>query len=145
MDNITDNKKIGRPLLWNLEQKLINKYTPKIPHFINGYNLTWANIIWTAGIVFAGLMAKSDLYWLWLSSFFIFMQWLTDSFDGAVGRYRNSGLIKWGYYMDHLFDYLFLGAILISYSIIMPTGYRFEILMTMVIFSAFMMNSFLKT
>lgn len=143
-EEISDKKKIGESLLWNLEQKLINKVTPKLPNFVNGYNLTWCNVLWTTGVVFSGLLAKTNINWLWLMSFFIFMQWLTDSFDGAVGRYRKTGLIKWGYYMDHLFDYLFLAAILLSYSLIMPVGYDFAILLTLIIFSGFMVNSFLS-
>ncbi len=57
---------------------------------------------------------------------FILIQWLTDSLDGALGRYRKEGLVKWGgYYMDHLLVF-FLCAILIGYSLLIT--YRYPVL-----------------
>jgi phosphatidylglycerophosphate synthase len=30
----------------------------------------------------------------------IVFQYITDLLDGEIGRKRNTGLIKWGFYMD---------------------------------------------
>ena len=38
----------------------------------------------------------------------IVLHYFTDHFDGKLGKYRDTGLRKWGFYMDHLFDYGFL-------------------------------------
>ena len=73
----------------------------------------------------------------------IMFQYVTDLFDGAVGRYRNTGLVKWGYYMDHFLDYVFLGSILIGYGFIMPTNYE-NLFFIIIIFVGFMINSFLS-
>jgi phosphatidylglycerophosphate synthase len=143
-DQPAESTKKGKSLLWDLEQKFINTITPKLPQWMNGYNLTWCNVFWTVGVVLFGLLAKGNINWLWLVSIMIFMQWLTDSFDGAVGRYRKTGLVKWGYYMDHLFDYLFLCAILLAYSFVMPDGYDYELFLVLIVFGAFMVNSFLS-
>ncbi len=51
------------------------------------------------------------------------MQYITDMLDGAVGRMRNTGLIKWGFYMDHFLDYVFLSSIIIGYSFLLPQSY----------------------
>jgi len=45
---------------------------------------------------------------------FIF-HYFTDHFDGKLGNFRDRGLRKWGFYMDHLVDYGFLCSILIGY------------------------------
>lgn len=74
----------------------------------------------------------------------IFAQWLTDSFDGAIGRYRKFGLIRWGYYMDHFLDYIFLCSILIGYSLILPDHFKYLLFFLLAIFGAFMVNSFLS-
>ncbi len=73
----------------------------------------------------------------------IFLQYITDLLDGKVGRERNTGLIQWGYYMDHFLDYIFLCSILISYSLMLPINYDFMMLLILVIFGGFMVNSFL--
>jgi hypothetical protein len=51
--------------------------------------------------------AARDLRWLWGVSAMIFMQYATDHYDGKLGKYRGTGLVRWGYYMDHLLDYFF--------------------------------------
>ena len=42
----------------------------------------------------------------------------TDSFDGALGRRRDTGIPKWGYYMDHLLDFVFMWCVSKPVSII---------------------------
>jgi archaetidylinositol phosphate synthase len=63
--------------------------------------------------------------------------------DGEIGRRRNTGLIKWGYYMDHLLDYGFLCALLIGYFFILPTQFIYLHFFLLAVFGAYMANSFL--
>jgi hypothetical protein len=49
-------------------------------------------ILWSAGIVMAGFMARTDMRWLWVFSGCIFLQYVTDMLDGAVGRGVIQGL-----------------------------------------------------
>jgi len=49
----------------------------------------------SAGIIIFGYLAKDNFSWLWLSSLMIFLQWFTDSFDGALGKFRDTGIPKW--------------------------------------------------
>jgi len=39
---------------------------------------------------------------------------LTDSLDGAVGRFRNEGYVLWGYYADHSLDTLYECACMLA-------------------------------
>ena len=71
-------------------------------------------------------------------------QYLSDLFDGAVGRHRNTGLIKWGYYMDHFLDYVFQSSIVIAYMLIAPGGLSGYFVAILVLSSAFMVSSFLS-
>lgn len=70
-------------------------------------------------------------------------QYLTDLFDGAVGRMRNTGLIKWGYYMDHFLDYVFLCSLLIAYFFIVPEHFVYLSFAMLALYGAFMVSSFL--
>ena len=73
----------------------------------------------------------------------IALQWVTDFFDGKVGKYRDTGLVRWGYYMDHLLDYFFLASILIGYSFILPQKADFHLLVMLALFAAYDFSTFL--
>src|SRR3989338_1548416 len=115
---ITDNQKEGKWFTQDAENKFRNKIVPHIPRFIETYHLTCLTFLWSGLIVLFGWLARNDINWLWFISLMIIFQYITDLFDGALGRYRDTGLIKWGYYMDHFLDYVFLCSILIAYSFI---------------------------
>ncbi len=46
-EKIAGDKKVGKALLWDLEQKFIAKCLPKIPNWISSYHLTLATLIWS--------------------------------------------------------------------------------------------------
>jgi archaetidylinositol phosphate synthase len=127
------------------EKKFIDYLTPKLPKYLETYHLTLMSVLWSAAIIFFGHLAakQQNLHWLWLTSFMIFLQWFTDAFDGAVGRYKNTGLIKWGFYMDHLLDYVFLASIFIGYAFLLEGTPRLIVYLLIPVFGCFMVSSFL--
>ena len=139
-----DRKKPINSLTGSLEQRLIRSTIRKIPHWIEGYHLTLMSVPWSAGLILAGYLAQFNRNWLWLSSLFIFLQWFTDSYDGALGRLRDTGIPKWGYYMDHFLDYVFLAAILIGYSFLFGDSNVRNVFLIMAICVGFMMNSYIS-
>lgn len=131
-------------LLGRVEKKFITAAAPKFPRWIEGYHLTLMTIFWSIGLIWFGYLAQFNRQWLWLSSLMLFLQWFTDSFDGALGRLRDTGIPKWGYYMDHLLDYFFLCAILIGYSFLLNERNVPFMYILLLIFTGFMVNSFLS-
>lgn len=88
------DKKVSISLFGKLEKKLVEKYVDKIPKKIETYHLTLSTLAWCAFIVLFGYLAGHyNTHWLWGTSIMIVFQYLTDLFDGAVGRHRNTGLI----------------------------------------------------
>lgn len=138
------DKKKGASIFGVLEKKLVEKYTSRIPKSIETYHLTMLTVLWSAMIVIFGFLAKNNIKWLLPISLMIIFQYITDLFDGAVGRYRNTGLVKWGYYMDHFLDYIFLCSILIAYMFIVPDSMRWILFFILAVFGAFMVNSYLS-
>jgi phosphatidylglycerophosphate synthase len=100
-------------------------------------------LAWCAGLVAFGWLAAGDLRWLWGSSAMIALQWVTDFFDGKVGKYRGTGLVKWGFYMDHLLDFAFLCAVLGGYAFVLPASSHVHLFLVLAVFGGFMVNSFL--
>ena len=109
-----------------MEKRFIVWLTPKFPAWIETWQLTMLTVAWAAGVVFFGYLAgkTGNLHWLWLSSFMIFLQWFTDCFDGAIGRHKNTGLIKWGFFMDHFLDFMFMCAVFIGWSYLFEGVYN---------------------
>jgi phosphatidylglycerophosphate synthase len=100
-------------------------------------------LVWSLLILLFSFLAAGNIRWLWLVSLMIFLQWVTDHYDGKIGKYRNTGLVRWGYYMDHLLDYFFLCSILLGYAFILPESSRFQLLLMLALFAAYDFSTFL--
>jgi len=138
-----DKKLPMTSLLAKCERKLIDACTPRFPKWIEGYHLTLMTIPWSIGLILFGWLAQSSLHWLWASSAMLLLQWFTDSFDGALGRYRDTGIPKWGYYMDHLLDFVFVSAVLIGYTFLLTGANRQIVYLLVPVFGSFMVSSYL--
>ena len=127
-----------------VEKRFVTYYAVKFPAWIEGYHLTLMTLAWTAGLILFGWLGRRSLHWLWLSSLMLFLQWFTDCFDGALGRLRETGLRRWGYYMDHFLDYLFMSAIFIGYTFLVGPDSQFLLFILMLLYGAMMVHSFLE-
>ncbi|HEX8352538.1 MAG TPA: CDP-alcohol phosphatidyltransferase family protein [Pyrinomonadaceae bacterium] len=135
--------KSSTSLLSPLERRLARAVVPRIPPWLGTHHLTLMTLAWCAGLVVFGRLAAGDLRWLWGSSAMIALQWLTDFFDGKVGKHRGTGLVKWGFYMDHLLDFAFLCAVLLGYALVLPATAHLSLFLVLAVFGGFMVNSFL--
>jgi phosphatidylglycerophosphate synthase len=136
--------KAGTSFLSPLEQRMARRVVPHIPAWLETYHLTMLTLVWCAFIVVSGYLAATrDIRWLWLMSLMVACQYVTDHFDGKVGKYRNTGLVKWGFYMDHLLDYLFLCSALAAYGMLVPERARLYLFAVLAVCGGFMVNSFL--
>lgn len=138
------DKKVGKSILSHPENKLKQWAVPKIPSKIETYHLTMMTLIWSCLNVLFALLAKDNLSFLWLVSLMIILQYLTDLFDGELGRQRNTGLVKWGFYMDHFLDYIFLTSLVFVGYNISPPGLEIWYFVLAVLLGSFMVNSFLS-
>ncbi len=139
-----DKKTPMKTLLAKYERKLIDSNVSRFPAWIQGYHLTLMTIPLSAGLIIFGYLAVGNINWLWASSIMIFLQWFTDSFDGALGRFRDTGIPKWGFFMDHFLDFVFMCAILIGYSFLFEGLNKQIIYLLIPIFGCFMVSSYLS-
>ena len=135
--------KVNTSFLKPLERRLEPIVLPRIPHWIESYHLTMLTVVWCLGILGFSYLAATDIRWLWAVSVMIVLQWLTDHYDGKLGKYRDTGLLRWGYYMDHLLDYFFLASVIIGYAFILPERSRYQLLFMLALFGAYDMSTFL--
>ncbi|MEE9415454.1 MAG: CDP-alcohol phosphatidyltransferase family protein [Acidimicrobiales bacterium] len=138
------DKKLGQSLLGPAERRFIDWGVPKIPKAVLSHHLTFVTIAWSAGTILFGWLATDNRIWLHAMSIMVFGQWLTDSFDGSLGKFRKQGLVKWGFFMDHLLDLVFAGSIVIGYSFLVQAKWlEFLFLILLLTTCATMAVSFL--
>ena len=143
-EQFAGDKKKGQSILGPLERRFIDWGVPKIPKPIKTQHLTMVTAFWSAGIVLCGWLAQDDRVWLHVISVMVAGQWLTDSFDGSLGKYRKQGLVKWGFFMDHILDLLFAGSVVIAYSFLVEAEWlKFLFLLLLLVTCATMAVSFL--
>ncbi|HEU4510407.1 MAG TPA: CDP-alcohol phosphatidyltransferase family protein [Pyrinomonadaceae bacterium] len=135
--------KSNNSFLTPFERRLAVRVLPRIPAWLETYHLTMLTLVWSGLILFFSYLAASDLRWLWGVSAMVGLQYVTDHYDGKIGKYRGTGLVRWGYYMDHLLDYLFLCSIIIGYAFILPEKSRYQILIMLAIFAGYEVSTFL--
>lgn len=138
------NKKYGKWLLASLEKKFRDWLIQFIPSWIHTVHLTLATLLFSSLVIVFSFLAQYEINYLWGSSLMIILQYLTDLLDGELGRRRNSGLIKWGYYMDHFLDYMFLTSIIIGYSILFPPEFAYLLFFAQAILVGFMVSAYLQ-
>ncbi len=125
------------------EKKLIAALLPVVPAQMSTVHLTLMTVLWSIVIIAAGYLAQHDMRWMALFSAGIFLQYVTDMLDGAVGRLRGTGLIKWGFYMDHFLDFIFLCSIITGYSFLLPASFLPLVLLCLACCAGFMVHAFL--
>jgi archaetidylinositol phosphate synthase len=136
-------RKVNTSFLKPLERRLEPLVLPRIPKRIQSYHLTMLTLLWSLLILVFSYLAAPDIRWLWLVSLMIVFQYISDHYDGKLGKYRDTGLARWGYYMDHLLDYFFLCSVIIGYAFILPEGSRYQLLFMLALFGAYEMSTFL--
>ena len=142
--NFAGDKKVPmKSLLAKYERKFIDSNIEKFPTWLEGYHLTLMTIPLSIGLIVFGYLARGNLNWLWLSSLMLLLQWFTDSFDGALGRHRDTGIPKWGFYMDHFLDFVFMSCVFGGYSFLFDGVNQIFAFFMVPAFGCLMVSSFL--
>ena len=136
-------QKSGESITTRLEKQFVAWGMPRVPAWLQTYHLTLMTIVWAAGNLGFAWLAQTDSRWLVGVAAMIALQYLTDLFDGAVGRARSTGLVRWGFYADHLLDTLFLGSLIAAGAIASPASLTLWWLAVAVFATGFMTSSFL--
>jgi phosphatidylglycerophosphate synthase len=135
--------KTNNSFLSPLERRLAPIVIPRIPLWLETQHLTMLTLLWSLLILLFSFFAARNIRWLWAVSVMIMLQWVTDHYDGKIGKHRKTGLVRWGYYMDHLLDYFFLCSVILGYAFILPERSRFQLLLMLALFAAYDFSTFL--
>lgn len=138
------DQKVGRWWTADLERAFVRQHLKRVPSWLETYHLTLLTLVWSGLAVGSGVLAAAlDPLWLLGIHVAVAGQYLSDLFDGAVGRARGTGLVRWGFYMDHLLDFGFLAALWLAYLWILPPAALPWLALLLGLSCALMAHSFL--
>lgn len=140
---IAGQRKHSPSALSTLDRRLIARLLPYVPRVIRSHHLTVLTLVWSGSALGSFALAAGDRRWLSAVSAFVVLQYVTDAIDGKLGALRGDGLVRWGFYMDHLLDYVFLCSILLGYALLVPPRLLWLMMAILVVAVGFMVSSFL--
>jgi phosphatidylglycerophosphate synthase len=96
--------RIQQALTASLERKALLWLAERTPDAVSPDHLTAMGFAaqFLAGASYA--LARWNKYGLLLATFFIALNWLGDSLDGTLARYRGRLRPRYGFYVDHMVD-----------------------------------------
>lgn len=142
-DDISGRTRYFNSFLRSIEAKLTKKLLPFVPPFVETNHLTLLTIPLSATMIISCFLAKKNINWLWFNSLLILLQYLTDVLDGAIGRHRRTGLIRWGFYMDHFLDFVFACSIVFGYAVLFSEIF-FTLLFILIVFTGHFIHELLS-
>lgn len=104
MTNFRNATRIQESFTAAPERKILNWLAERVPASINSDHLTLLGFV---SMILAGLCyAASDTRpaALLLATIFLALNWLGDSLDGTLARFRNRQRPRYGFYVDHMVD-----------------------------------------
>jgi hypothetical protein len=118
------NKNNTKTITHNLRKFMLKNLLHRVPKYIETNHLTLVSLVWGSLMLLAGYKSINNKNYLLFIPLLSLFHIVTDNLDGAIGRLRNTGLIKWGFYMDHLLDFVInftlFGSVIIYLNTVNP-------------------------
>lgn len=86
------------------ERRLLRAIARRVPNAITSDHFTALGVLGAtvAGVAYA--LSAGHVWWLWVATAALVVNWLGDSLDGTLARVRQTERPRYGYYLDHLVD-----------------------------------------
>ena len=93
---------ILRPLERAATDWIIRHY----PKWVTPDFLTYTSLLTGPLMLLFYYLSQKNVALIWAASFFLIINWIADSTDGGLARFRNKLRPNYGHYVDHAFDML---------------------------------------
>ena len=105
MNGFKNAQRIQESALSGLEKRSLIWLAQHTPAAINSDHLTALGLVAMLGVGLSyWLAATQPLLGLSLAAVFLAINWLGDSLDGTLARYRQRTRPRYGFYVDHIVD-----------------------------------------
>lgn len=99
-----NSDRIQTSILNSLEKKALIWLANRQPRWMTSDILTYLGVLGAVICAVGFILSNKNVYWLWLSSFGLFVNWYGDSLDGTLARVRNTQRPIYGFFIDHTLD-----------------------------------------
>jgi phosphatidylglycerophosphate synthase len=110
-------KRDSRSLLGKAERSIIDSVLPYIPEDVSPDHLTYLGLGGAIATGFALAFCSFSTAFLTLALVGLFLNWVGDSFDGSLARFRSSERPRYGFLIDHSIDLISITFILIGFGV----------------------------
>ena len=97
-------ERIQTSFLNAVEKKALIWLAHRQPRWVTSDMLTYLGMIGAAVCALGYALSNWNIYWLWLSSLGLFINWYGDSLDGTLARVRQTQRPVYGFFIDHSLD-----------------------------------------
>jgi len=106
MGDIKDHKRVNDILLGPLERPALQWLAAHLPARATPDHMTIIGIVGALIIMISYGLSWFHPAFLWLATLGFIINWIGDSLDGTLARYRHIERPKFGFYIDHVTDVL---------------------------------------
>ena len=86
------------------ERRLLRAIARRVPHVVTSDHFTALGVLGATAAGVAYALSAARVWWLWVATAALVVNWLGDSLDGTLARVRHTERPRYGYYLDHLVD-----------------------------------------
>ncbi len=114
MNKSSNHTRVNDILLGQIERPILKWLAVHSPKWINPDIYTIIGFLGGAIILVGYILSRLNPVYFWLATFGFFVNWLGDSMDGTLARYRHIERPVYGYFVDHISDAIVQVLILIG-------------------------------
>ena len=132
-------RRVNNTILSFIERPAIGWLCERMPSGVTPDILTAVGFFGAVVVAVGYMLARYNPAFIWLASLGILLNWLGDSLDGSLARYRHIERPKYGFFIDHTVDVISELLIILGIGL---SGYVDFTLALLVLIGYFMMSIF---
>lgn len=98
------SERIQTSFLNAAEKKALIWLAKRQPRWVTSDFLTFIGVVGAVVCALGFILANRNVYYLWISSLGLVINWYGDSLDGTLARVRSTQRPKYGFFIDHTLD-----------------------------------------
>ena len=114
MTEINNHRRVNDILLGPLERPTLKWLAAHMPAWVTPDTCTLVGVLGSIGVAASYLLSMNDKNFLWLASLGFVVNWLGDSLDGTLARYRRIERPIYGFFVDHIMDAFSVSIIVLA-------------------------------
>jgi len=114
MTQINNQRRVNDILLGPLERPTLKWLAARMPARVTPDTCTIIGVLGSLGVAASYLLTVYDRNFLWLASLGFVVNWLGDSLDGTLARYRHIERPIYGFFIDHTIDAFSVSVIVLA-------------------------------